>query len=98
MDQKALGGFLGKLLVIIIVGYVLYQMFRGRTAAKEVPRSGASEAETFRDPVCGVYVAGEDAVVGNLEGAKLHFCSMDCLEKFRDKLENTEKNSIGGEK
>ncbi len=45
-----------------------------------------------------MYVARGDAVIGNMEGRKLYFCSMSCLEKFRDQLENTEKNSIGGEK
>jgi YHS domain-containing protein len=43
-------------------------------------------------------VAKGDAVIGNLEGRKLYFCSMSCLEKFRDQLENTEKQSIGGQK
>lgn len=89
---------MAKLLVLILVGYILYKMFKGRSAAKEVRRDADQEEETFRDPVCGTYVARGDAVIGNLEGRKLYFCSISCLEKFRDQLENSEKNSIGGEK
>lgn len=88
---------MAKLLVLILIGYVLYQMFKGRSAAKEVRRD-AQEEETFRDPICGTYVARGDAVVGRLEGQKHYFCSMSCLEKFREQVETTEKNSIGGEK
>ncbi|WP_243369878.1 YHS domain-containing protein [Geotalea sp. SG265] len=89
---------MAKLLVLILVGYAIYRMFKGRPELKEVHRDADREEETFRDPVCGTYVTREDAVIGNLEGRKLHFCSMSCLEKFREQLETAEKNSIGGEK
>lgn len=88
---------MAKLLVLILIGYVLFQMFKGRSSVKEVPRN-VQEEETFRDPVCGTYVARGDAVVGSLEGQKHYFCSMSCLEKFREQVETTEKNSIGGKK
>lgn len=89
---------MAKLLVLVLVGYILYRMFKGRPNTIEVHRDVGQEEETFRDPVCGTYVAKGDAVIGNLEGRKLYFCSMSCLEKFRDQLENTEKQSIGGQK
>ncbi len=78
---------MARLLVLIIVGYVLYQMFKGRPAEKELPKESVPDEETFKDPVCGVYVTKEDAVIGTLDGEKLHFCSMACLERFRDQLE-----------
>jgi len=73
-------------------------MFKGRTPIREVRRDENQEEETFRDPVCGTYVAKGDAVIGNLEGQKLYFCSMACVEKFREQIENREKTGIGGEK
>ena len=77
-----------RLLFLIFIGYVLYRIFKGLSAAKDLPHDATASEETFRDPVCGVYVARNDAVVGNLEGEKLHFCSRACLERFRDQLEN----------
>jgi YHS domain-containing protein len=48
-----------------------------------------TEAEpTYRDPVCGVYVSEKDAVVGRLDGQRHYFCSMSCLEKFREQLDH----------
>lgn len=77
-----------KLLFLIFIGYVLYRIFKGFSAAKDLPTDATTSEETFRDPICGVYVTRDDAVVGNLEGEKLHFCSKACLERFRDQLEN----------
>lgn len=37
----------------------------------------------FRDPVCGTYVA-EDISYSLMQGGKgLHFCSRDCMERYR---------------
>lgn len=78
---------MARLLVMIIVGYVLYLMLRGRPEAKEFPKDAMPDDETFKDPVCGVYVTKGDAVIGTMDGKKFHFCSMACLEKFREQLE-----------
>ncbi|ABQ24914.1 YHS domain-containing protein [Geotalea uraniireducens] len=78
---------MARLLVMIIVGYVLYLMFKGRPGAKEFPKDAMPDDETFKDPVCGVYVTKDDAVIGTMDGEKFHFCSMACLEKFREQLE-----------
>lgn len=78
---------MARLLVMIIVGYVLYLMFKGRPEAKELPKDDMPDEETFKDPVCGVYVTKDDAVIGTMDGKKFHFCSMACLEKFREQLE-----------
>lgn len=79
-----------RILIYLVLGYALYLIVRGffrPRVSKPARRPG--EVETFRDPVCGVYVAAEDAVVGNLDGERIHFCSMECLEKFRSNLNNT---------
>ena len=75
-----------KLLLWILVGYVIYQFFKGRPGKKELPKETPAGDETHRDPVCGVYVAENDAVVGKLEGERIFFCSMACLEKFQEQV------------
>ncbi|MBI1919832.1 MAG: YHS domain-containing protein [Geobacter sp.] len=78
-----------KFIIWLLIGYVVYQMFKGRSGG-EIPAAQPAEKgeETFRDPVCGVYVSAEDAVIGRHEGERLHFCSMECLEKYQERLEN----------
>jgi YHS domain-containing protein len=77
-----------KLLVWLVLGYVVYRIFKGFASGKDEQVSvEPGGKEVHCDPVCGVYVSGDDAVIGNLEGEKLYFCSRECLEKFRDQLE-----------
>lgn len=77
-----------RLLIWILLAYLVYRMVRGKRE-KLPEKEGSRAAETFRDPVCGVYVAQDDAVVGVLEGKRLYFCSRDCLERFRQQIEET---------
>ena len=72
-------------LIWILAGYLVYRMVRGK-AAPEIERE-SSATETFQDPVCGVYVSEADAVVGNLEGKRHHFCSLACLKQFEKNLQ-----------
>ncbi len=77
-----------RLLIWLLIGYAVYTMLRNRSR-RELPADGRpAAAETHKDPVCGVYVTGEDAVVGNLVGERIYFCSMECLEKFREQVEH----------
>lgn len=69
-----------KFLILLLVGYLVYRMVRGK-AAPELQKESAA-TETFQDPVCGVYVSEADAVVGNMEGKRYHFCSIGCLQQF----------------
>lgn len=77
-----------RLLIWLLIGYGLYLLFRGRAAKKELQEEAPRGEETHRDPVCGVYVAEEDAVVGRVEEKRVYFCSMECLEKYREELEH----------
>lgn len=77
-----------KFLIWLLIGYVVYQMFKGRSGGIAAAQPAAKWEETFQDPVCGVYVSREDAVIGRHEGERLHFCSMECLEKYREQIEN----------
>lgn len=75
-----------RLLVLLLIGYGLYLLLRRTKHQIDAKPRTPDETETYRDPVCGVYVAPEDATVGTVEGKKLYFCSMACLEKYREQL------------
>lgn len=78
-----------RLLFMILVGYCVYLIFKG--AMKKSVQSRPTEKPpgeiTYRDPVCGVYVTETDAVIGRHEGERIYFCSMECLEKYRESLD-----------
>jgi len=80
-----------RLLIWGLLIYIGYRVVMALAGGKK-PESKVSEprdaATAHRDPVCGVYVSEEDAVVGRLEGERHYFCSMDCLEKFREQLDH----------
>lgn len=77
-------------LLLLYIGYrVVKAIFSPKSVGKDAAPSHLSGDETVQDPVCGVYIAKEDAIVGNLEGTRHYFCSMNCLEKFRDRLDHT---------
>lgn len=77
-----------RLIIWLLIGYCAYLLFKGRSR-REIPTdTGQRGEETHRDPVCGVYVAEEDAVVGRIEEKRVYFCSMACLEKYREQLES----------
>jgi YHS domain-containing protein len=85
-----------RLLIWLLLIYIGYRVILTLTAEKNKgperrnPASGG--AETHRDPVCGMYVSEEDAVVGRLDGQRHYFCSMGCLEKYREQLEHTPRS------
>lgn len=76
--------------VLIYIGYrILTGFLKGKKGeqAKGQEDRGYESAETFLDPVCGRYVSEDDSVVGRNNGERVHFCSMECLERYREKLE-----------
>lgn len=77
-----------RLIIWLLIGYCAYLLFKGRRRQEIPPDTAQRGEETHRDPVCGVYVAEEDAVIGRVEEKRVYFCSMECLEKYRDQLEN----------
>lgn len=79
-----------KLLFLLLLGYIIYLVIKaGMRKTVQSRSANAPQGEiTHKDPVCGVYVTEEDAVVGRMEDKKVYFCSMECLEKYRKKLEN----------
>jgi YHS domain-containing protein len=70
-----------------LLGYIVFRIVRGLLNARENPSAPeVTGTETFQDPVCGVYVTAEDAVIGRIDNRKIYFCSADCREKYREKL------------
>ena len=82
-----------RFLMMGLLLYIGYRMLISLTSAKKpLTRPAGSRdpgEETFRDPVCGVYVTEEAAVIGRHDGQRHHFCSMDCLEKYREQLDHS---------
>jgi YHS domain-containing protein len=77
-------------LLLIYIGYRSENPHTGPTAPPPDAATGRDNAEvTHRDPVCGVYVSEDDAVIGTLDGHRHYFCSMACLERFREQLDHT---------
>jgi YHS domain-containing protein len=72
-----------RFLILLLVGYLVYRMVRAKVAPVIEKESKATE--TFQDPVCGVYISEADAVIGNMEGKRYHFCSIGCLQQFEKK-------------
>ena len=79
-----------RLLMWLLLGYIAYMVYKGFAAKKELPKETPTGDETHRDPVCGVYVVEDDAVVGRLEGKRIFFCSISCLEKFQEQVAHKE--------
>jgi YHS domain-containing protein len=77
--------------LIVYIGYRVIKSLLSSAAGQAKVKGHDRGEETVQDPVCGMFVAREDAVVGVLEGKRLYFCSMDCLDKFRDQLEHQNK-------
>jgi YHS domain-containing protein len=77
-------------LLLIYIGYrVIMSMVNGKKTESVKQTTAPDAATTHRDPVCGMYVSEEDAVIGRVEDQRHYFCSMSCLEKFRDQLDHT---------
>ena len=84
---------MGNLIRLLFWGlllYIGYKMVRGFLGNKQqekssvIPKQGE---ETFRDPVCGTYISEDDAVIGRNGDERILFCSRECLEKYREQLE-----------
>lgn len=78
-----------RLLIWLLLMYVGFKIVKGFITQRKSEETAPPrvEDEAVRDPVCGVYVAKDDAVIGTVEGERIYFCSMTCLEKYREQLE-----------
>ena len=82
-----------RLLIWGLLLYVGYRIIISLTSSKKPLSKPAGSRdpgeETHRDPVCGVYVSEETAVIGRHDGQRHYFCSMNCLEKYREQLDHS---------
>lgn len=82
-----------RFLIVGLLLYIGYRFIISLTSAKKPPVKPGGRRdpveETHRDPVCGVYVSEEDAVIGRHDGRRHYFCSMNCLEKYREQLDHS---------
>lgn len=85
-----------RLLVWLLLGYVLYRIVKGYLTQRPQRETPPRGEETHQDPVCGVYVTEDDAVIGRVEGERIYFCSMACLEKYREQLASASVEKTGG--
>ena len=84
-----------RLLIWLLLGYIGFRIIKTLTAPKKPLSSSStrhSGEDTVQDPICKMYLAKEDAIVGTLDGTRHYFCSMDCLEKFREQLDHTHQS------
>jgi YHS domain-containing protein len=81
-----------RFLFIGLLLYIGYRIIISLTTADKPPAKSAGSRdpgeETHQDPVCGVYVSEEAAVIGRHDGERLYFCSMNCLERYREQLDH----------
>lgn len=82
-----------RFLVIGLLFYIGYRILISLTATEKKQAKFARDRdtgeETHLDPVCGVYVSEETAVIGRHDGVRHYFCSMNCLEKYREQLDHS---------
>lgn len=77
-------------LLFIYIGYrIILSLTSGKRKEPELRSASSEGVVTHRDPVCGMYVSEEDAIVGKLDNQRHYFCSMACLEKYREQLGHT---------
>ncbi|QOX77603.1 YHS domain-containing protein [Trichlorobacter lovleyi] len=79
-----------RLVIWLLLAYIGFRIFKSLVAPRQPSASkpARNDEETVQDPVCKVYLAKQDAIVGTLDGTRHYFCSMDCLDKFRDQLDH----------
>lgn len=82
-----------KFLIVLLLLYIGYRMIVSLTTTKKplqkAPGTRDPDEETFQDPVCGLYISAEKAVIGRHDGQRHYFCSMNCLEKYREQLDHS---------
>jgi len=78
--------FLLRILAIAFLLWLAVAYVRNRVAGIFRPskpgKSGDQIAEMVKDPVCGSYVAIDEAVSLKKNGTDVYFCSERCLEKY----------------
>jgi YHS domain-containing protein len=79
-----------RLIIILLILYLLYRLARwlflpGGKTVRPLPRESgeAPREDLVEDPVCHTYLPASEARTARFGGRVLHFCSEECLEKYR---------------
>jgi len=79
-----------RLAIILLIVYLLYRLVRwiflpGGDQVKPLPREGGAppREDLVEDPVCHTYLPVSEAQTARIGGRDVHFCSRECLEKYR---------------
>jgi YHS domain-containing protein len=82
------------ILRIILIGILIYLLFKVTSLAirsfkaqafegqDQKPLSDREVSEMVRDPVCGVYIAPNEALSVVDQGRTIHFCSSECRQQY----------------
>jgi len=82
-----------KFVIFAVAAFVLWKMFAGdmnrrKQEAKKEEETLIAKGEMVKDPICGSYVALDNAVRAH-EGEKIvHFCSYECRDKYLAQIES----------
>jgi YHS domain-containing protein len=69
-------------LVFLLVRNFVASIARKKEAMARRPAPVQSE-DLVQDPVCRRYIPESEAIKASVDGRTLHFCSRECVEKFR---------------
>ena len=76
-------------LVISVIYYALKTVVRSALKTYRVDEKKRSKRvmgdEMVLDPECSTYVVKDRAVIRQIRGTNIHFCSDDCAKRYEDK-------------
>ena len=80
--------FVFPIILFVVIRTVLRSLALGARQSSAGPRSAPSRdipasAELKKDPVCGTYVSTAASLTRTINGKVVHFCSEECLHKYR---------------
>jgi len=76
--------------LLLYIGYrIVLSLTKAQTHQSTSGNKREDTTTIHKDPVCGIYVSEEEAIIGSHDGQRLYFCSHACLEKYRENLDHT---------
>lgn len=79
------------LIILIILFYFLVKSFFAPQKKSPKKREGGLEIddEMVKDPNCETYIPKKESIEKKIKGETYFFCSRECLEEFKRKLESS---------
>ncbi len=76
-----------RLILYALLGLVIYYLLRGLLGSKPKEENLREfEDELVKDPVCGIYIPKNKAIIAKVGGVKVYFCSKECKEKYLEEM------------